>query len=135
MMEKNEPGFEAKQAKLDQMVEDDEQLRKRILAYAMRVISKLRRDGEHNTSNHAEFLATICNECDVVYGLGSQLCLEWMLDFYMAMEFKRAYSRLYQIWEFLVQNGYRERNKLEYFNDSEAFFVDDERLICVFGKR
>ncbi|KKM86210.1 hypothetical protein LCGC14_1281270 [marine sediment metagenome] len=106
--------------------------RNKAITYAKKIVRKLDRE---NTDIHAEFLAHICNELDTDYGFGSQLCLEWMLDHYVAMEFERVYPEMLKIWRFLVDNKHNNRNKFEYFNDNEAFFIDRDRMIFVCGKR
>jgi hypothetical protein len=102
-------------------------------AYARRVQVKLEKIAPDHTDAHAEFLAGICSNFDDQYGLGTQLCLEWFVDHYVAREFERAYPWLREIWQFLIDGGHDHRNKLEYFKDAEAFFVDKTRLVCVFG--
>lgn len=123
-----------KLSKLKNIAEQFKVRRKRCMAYAHHVQSKLNKDTPNQTNIHAEFLAYICNEFDVAFGPGSQLCLKWFLDHYIAKEFERAHPWIEQIWQFLVDNGHDCRNKLEYFNDAKAFFVDKTRHICVFGK-
>lgn len=118
--------------RLSAHLEERQTRRRACQSYAKRVTKNLARDDD--TMLHAEFVAAVCNEFDTDYGLGIQLCLEWALDCYMGIEFKRAYPWLRQIWEHLVEGGHDIRNKLDYFNDCEAFFVDAERLILVFGK-
>lgn len=87
-----------------------------------------------DTNIQAEILARVTNQLDQEYGLGSQLCVEWLLDHYVAIEFeKQAYPWLLDIWKYLVEHDHTSRNKLEYFNDCEAFFLDTKRCICVFG--
>jgi hypothetical protein len=87
-----------------------------------------------DTDLEAEFLARICQDIDQRFGLGSQLGLEWMLDHYMALEFERqAYPWVKEIHQYLVDNGHHARNKLEYFNDCEAFYIDPERVVLVCG--
>jgi len=88
-----------------------------------------------NTDAHAEILALLCHERDKVYGFGGQLCLEWMLNHYIAMEFEAAYSFLIDIWKALINGNHHERNKAEYFNDGEAFYCSKEGMVIVFGKR
>jgi hypothetical protein len=87
-----------------------------------------------DTSIAAEFLANVCHPQDEKYGLGSQLCLEWMLEQYMAREVEKAYPWIQQIHKYLVDNGHSNRNKLEYFNDCEAYFLKEDRIVMVFGK-
>ncbi len=82
----------------------------------------------------AKFLAQVCDSQDEKYGLGSQLCLEWMLEQYMALEFERAYPWIQQIHKFLVDGEHSIRNKFEYFNDSEAYFIDHPQMVMVWGK-
>ncbi len=106
--------------------------RKETLNGVPSVIKQLKKDGD--TSNQAEFLANICSHFDDIYGSGRQLCLEWMLDFYISIEFEKIYPWLREVWQFLIDNNHNIRNKLDYFNDSEAFYIDKDRLICAFGK-
>lgn len=124
---------EAELLKLTTHFEEQDKRRRQRLAYAKRVTHVLSK-GHNNTNLNAEFLGTICSELDSEFDVGSQLCFEWMADYYIAREFERVYPWIQQIWNFLVENGHSERNKLEYFNDSEAFYVDTDRLIFVCGK-
>lgn len=126
---------ESEFTRMSELVDATRSRRRQCLSYANRVIARLKIYGQ-DTDNHAMFLARVGNELDSVYGLGGgQLCLEWMLDYYMAMEFERAYPWLVAIWKYLVDNEYDQKNKYEYFNDAEAFYVEAERMICVLGKR
>lgn len=109
-------------------------IRKKRLTYARRVYRRLESDEFNVTSANAEFLAQICNNLDDSSGFGSQLCLEWMLDFYMGQEFEKVYPLMREVYQFLLDNEHHERNKFEYFNDNEAFYVDPSRLIFVCGK-
>lgn len=118
---------------LDSLVDADAAKRQKCLASAKRASARLKKDGD--TDHQAEYLANICSDMDDRFELGSQLCLEWMLDHYMALEFERAYVCLKAIKTHLVEHGHTERNKLEYFNDSEAFSIDrGGKLTLVFGK-
>lgn len=118
---------------LDLMVDADAAKRQKCLTSAKRASARLKKDG--TTDHQAEYLAHICSDMDDRFGLGGQLCLEWTLDYYMALQFDKAYVWLKEIKTHLVENGHTERNKLEYFNDSEAFSIDrGGKLTLVFGK-
>lgn len=118
---------------LDSMLDADAAKRRKCLAVAKRASARLKKDG--TTDHQAEYLANICSDMDGRFGLGSQLCLEWMLDYYMALQFEKAYPLLQEIKTHLVEQGHTERNKLEYFNDSEAFSINrGGKLTLVFGK-
>lgn len=119
---------------LSLMVDADAAKRQKCLAAAKRASARLKKDG--NTEHQAEYLANICSDMDDRFGLGTQLCLEWTLDNYMALQFEKAYPLLCQIKTHLVEQGHTERNKLEYFNDCEAFSIDrGGKLTLVFGKQ
>lgn len=120
--------------KMRRSIDEHSERRHRQLRYARRVKDTIAKTCD-DTDIHAEFLASICNELDEPYGLGEHLCLDWLLDHYIAIEFQRvAYPWMLEIWRYLVKHDHSERNKLEYFNDAEAFFVDRERMIFVCGK-
>ncbi len=86
------------------------------------------------TGDHAIFLADMCVEWDIDYDMGGALCLEWMLDNYIGMEFERRAQPLISDI-LLVLKKYSERKKFYYFNDMEAFLVPhDEKDVFVFGK-
>lgn len=118
---------------LDSMLDADYAKRQKCLSSAKRASARLKKDG--TTGHQAEFLANICSDMDDRFGLGRQLCLEWMLEYYMALQFEKAYVWLQDIKTYFVEHGHTERNKLEYFNDSEAFSIDrGGKLTLVFGK-
>jgi len=82
------------------------------------------------TDDQAKFLADICVEFDTDYDVGTHLCLDWMLDNYIAMEFERRVDPLIRdIVKALIP--YNERNKFEYHHDRHAFLVREG--IFVFG--
>lgn len=115
-----------------QIEERDAQLRK-IMVRAEEVSAELR--ATDNTDHNAAFLGKILYDQDETYGAGTVLCLEWALDYFMAHAFEKAYPLLLKIHKLLVENGRNQRNKYEYFKDSEAFFIYEDRPICVFGPR
>lgn len=118
---------------LSLMVDADDEARRKCLASAKRASARLKK--VTNTDHQAEFLATICSDMDHRYPMGTQLCLEWMLDHYMALEFEKAYVCLKAIKTHLVEQGHTERNKLDYGHDSEAFSIDrGGKLTLVFGE-
>ncbi len=102
-----------------------------VMARAEEVSTELRAGGD--TERSASFLGKVLYDQDQKFGVGTVLCLEWALDHFMAHAFEEAYPLLLEIHKFLVENGHSARNKREYFNDSEAFFVRKDRPICVFG--
>lgn len=114
------------------MLDRRDKLRQKWVARAKRLQTELSALDTPDVT--AEFLARICQSEDEKYGFGSTLCLDWMLEHYMAQEFESAFPKIQGIHRFLVENGHDMRHKFEYFNDGEAFFVDPERLILVCGK-
>lgn len=134
--------------KLDERYERDRQNEvkrfNKILAYSERVHEELETMSPRELNLCSFFLGNICQKFDENYGLGTQLCLEWMLDHYIALELeKNAHPLLLKIMDFLQKNNHHERNKFYYFNDCEAFFVTPKKTdktflqpktICVFGK-
>lgn len=120
--------------KVKAIIYKEDKLRQQSLKYADKVKDTLI-NSYTDTSVQAEFLAIICNSLDEDYGLGTTLCLDWMLEYYIAREFKNhAYPKMLEIWRYLVEHNHNQNNKLEYFNDCEAFFLDKERMIFVCGK-
>ncbi len=128
--QRKDPAFQRKLDEMDREMEARKLERQGYLHFADQVQKALGKDQDTN----AAFLAQICNAQDVHYGLGSQLCLEWMLDHYVALGFERAYPLIKEIHQFLVAEKHSVRNKLRYFNDSEAFYIDPKRIIMVCGK-
>ena len=109
--ELDEMAARLKTGKLDALFERLEQadiLREGWLKQAEEIATRLSSEGE--TDIAAEFLGRLCNSQDVRFGLGSQLCLEWMLDHYVAKEFDRAYPWILDIWKYLIENGHNFRS-------------------------
>ena len=113
--------------------------RKATLKYADGVSKRLTVASGDDTSVEAEFLAKICHQIDhaIEPAGGPGLCLEWMLDHYVAMIFKKNHDKMKETYELLVSRGHTERNKFSYFNLKEAFYIPDpgknERMIFVMG--
>jgi len=110
---------------LQKHVDEHDAKRKKVLRYAKDVFNRLPDD----TDIVAEFLAIICHKTNC-----SELILDWMLDYYMALEFEQYYYPWMQkIHKYLIKHKHNERNKFDYFNDCEAFYLDKERFIFVCG--
>ena len=89
------------------------------------------------TDDHALFLANICVHFDEHYGVGrGNLCLEWLLDHYVAFEFeKNVLPLVVEIRQALESGKHTFRNKFEYFDGAEAYYVpNDETKVLVFGQ-
>ena len=122
----------AELAKITARLEEDEARLARVMVRAEEVSAELR--ASDDTNHSAEFLGKVLYDQDEMFGVGTVLCLEWTLDRFMAHAFEKAYPLLIEVHEHLVKNGHGERNKREYFNDSEAFFVREDGPVCVFGR-
>lgn len=83
----------------------------------------------------AAYLANICVELDAEYGIGTTLCLDWMLEQYIAMEFeRRVHPWFIELWQALVDGKHTQQNQFEYFSDCEAFHIPHEsKRIVVMG--
>ena len=119
--------------KLLSIIDKGHEVRRKVLQSSNRALKKLLVDDD--TNHAAMYLANICVELDSKFGVGSTLCLDWMLEHYMAIEFeRRVYPWFIEIYEALKGNNYIERNKFDYFSDCEAFYIPHEsKKIVVMG--
>ena len=123
---------EAQLAQLRAHLDKRDVNKKRVMASSNRALKMLQADGL--LDEPAMYLANICAELDAQYGVGSTLCLDWMLDRYVAMEFeRRVHPWFIEIWEALKAGGHTHRNQFEYHADAEAFYIPHEtkRLVVM----
>ncbi len=118
--------------KLSALIDKQCKHRSKVLQSSTRALKRLQTDNDTNKA--AIYLANICVELDDKFGVGSTLCLNWMLEHYMVMEFeRRIYPRFLEIWEALRNGGYTYKNQYNYF-DAEAFYIPHEaKSIIVMG--
>jgi len=102
---------------------------KKILKYAERVKRKLDKD-KLGSLYKSIFLAKIAKENTEM----DHLTMKWMLDHYMGEYIKEAIPVMNKIHARLIENGYGNRNKYDYFNDCEAFYMAKDRPVFVLGK-
>ncbi len=108
-----------------------EEQRQRCLAMGKTFADKLAKACGDYTGTEAEVLAAICHQ----YSQNSNLCIEWMMDHFMGLEFVRHYPLMKEIYKLLVKHNHHERNKFDYFNDAEAFYIPHKnKMIFVCGK-
>ena len=86
--------------------------------------------------SQAEFLGNITVRIDDKFPLGTTLCLDWLIDHFVAYEFERsAHAWSNEIYETLKERGHTYLNPCEYFNDNEAFYIPHAtKKIYVCGK-
>lgn len=97
--------------------------RKKWRAESNRTLRRLANKRLHDQA--AMFLANICVELDKTFGPGSQLTLEWMLDFYVSMEFeRRARPMFIKCWNELRARKHTHKNPFDYSDlDMSAFYI------------
>ena len=125
-------------ARVSMLLDKQDTIRTKSIDYMHQVASRLEEKTEDDTNIYAEAIGRIIAKYDDrKFGLGGGwLCLEWFLDYYVAWTLENnVFDKLVQIREMLHDGKYTQRNKYEYFNDCEAFYIKHSTLsLCVFGK-